>query len=79
MSAIDIGTGVTKQIMVTASFGITMLDPSVSVEKSINRADTALYATRRPGVIECVSGIPLRHLFGKAATFFKIPIIGGKE
>ena len=49
LSAVDIGTHETKRIMVTASFGITMLDASVSVEESINRADLALYAAKEAG------------------------------
>ena len=49
LTAIDIGTGETLRIMVTASFGITMLDPSVSVEESIDRADIALYAAKEAG------------------------------
>ena len=47
--AVDIGADETKPIMVTASFGITMLDPSVNVEESINRADIALYAAKKAG------------------------------
>jgi diguanylate cyclase (GGDEF)-like protein len=35
-----------KAITTTASFGITQLDPDVSVEESINRADMALYAAK---------------------------------
>jgi len=38
-----------KSIMVTASFGITTLDPSLHVEESINRADIALYAAKKAG------------------------------
>jgi len=49
LSEVAIGAGETKAIMVTASFGITMLDPSVSVEESINRADSALYAAKKAG------------------------------
>lgn len=49
LPAIPIGTGETKMIMVTASFGITMLDAGVSVEESINRADSALYAAKKAG------------------------------
>lgn len=43
------GGGETKSIMVTASFGITTLDPSLNVEESISRADTALYAAKKAG------------------------------
>ena len=49
LPAVDIGIGETKTITVTASFGITMLDPLVSVEESINRADIALYAAKKKG------------------------------
>jgi len=38
-----------KVIGTTASFGITQLDPDVSVEESINRADMALYAAKTSG------------------------------
>jgi diguanylate cyclase (GGDEF)-like protein len=48
-SEVAIGADETKSIMVTASFGITELDPSVSVEESINRADRALYAAKKTG------------------------------
>jgi len=43
------GDGETQTIQVTASFGITTLDPSVSVEESIQRADVALYAAKKAG------------------------------
>ncbi len=49
LSAVAIGVDETKTIMVTASFGMTMLDPNVSVEESIIRADTALYAAKKTG------------------------------
>lgn len=48
-SAVAIGADKTIEIMVTASFGITMLDPIASVEESIVRADTALYAAKKAG------------------------------
>lgn len=38
-----------KTISTTASFGITILDPEVSVEESINRADMALFAVKTSG------------------------------
>lgn len=38
-----------KAISPTASFGITQLDPDVSVEESINRADIALYKAKASG------------------------------
>jgi len=34
---------------ITASFGLTLLDPDVSVEQSIERADKALYAAKMAG------------------------------
>lgn len=34
---------------VTASFGLTLIDPEVSVERSIDRADKALYAAKEAG------------------------------
>lgn len=49
LTEVTIGTDETKAIMVTASFGITLLDPNVSVEGSVSRADTALYAAKRAG------------------------------
>ena len=49
LSEITIDSDGTKTILVTASFGITMLDPSVSVEESIGRADSALYAAKKAG------------------------------
>lgn len=36
-------------IATTASFGITELDPDISVEESINRADMALFAAKESG------------------------------
>lgn len=48
-SALDIDADETKPIMVTASFGITMIDPVVSVEESINRTDIALYGAKNAG------------------------------
>ncbi|WP_082703533.1 diguanylate cyclase [Novosphingobium sp. Fuku2-ISO-50] len=38
-----------RQFQVTASFGITLLDPRVLVERSIDRADKALYAAKGKG------------------------------
>jgi len=49
LAAVAIGVDETKTVAVTASFGITTLDPSVSVEESIGRADTALYAAKKAG------------------------------
>lgn len=44
--AFDTGAGMAQ---VTASFGVTMLEPKVSVEQSIERADKALYAAKAAG------------------------------
>jgi diguanylate cyclase (GGDEF)-like protein len=49
LAAINIGAGGAQGIMITASFGVTLLDPIVSIEESINRADTALYAAKEAG------------------------------
>lgn len=49
MPVIDIDGDPTRPLKVTASFGITMLEPSVSVEESIDRADRAMYAAKKAG------------------------------
>jgi diguanylate cyclase (GGDEF)-like protein len=36
-------------INVTASFGVVSLDPEVSVEQSVDRADKAMYAAKTAG------------------------------
>jgi len=38
-----------KAILVTVSFGVTLLDPDTSVEESIGRVDNALYAAKAAG------------------------------
>jgi diguanylate cyclase len=38
-----------KQIFISASFGITALEPEVSVEESIDRADRAMYEAKASG------------------------------
>ena len=38
-----------KQLFITASFGVTVLEAEVSVEDSINRADHAMYAAKAAG------------------------------
>lgn len=38
-----------KELRITASFGLTLLDPDISVEESIKRADRALYAAKSSG------------------------------
>lgn len=40
---------------VTVSFGLTLLDPDVPVERSIDRADKALYAAKEAGRNRCVT------------------------
>lgn len=49
LSTMEIDIGETEPIHVSASFGITILDPDISVEKSIDRADKALYAAKSAG------------------------------
>ena len=48
-AALAFATDGPKVIFTTASFGITQLDPDVSVETSINRADMALFAAKASG------------------------------
>lgn len=48
-SALDIGTDEATPITISASFGITMIDPVVSVEESIDRADIALFEAKNAG------------------------------
>jgi diguanylate cyclase len=48
----DVGMG--EPIKVTASFGITLLDPDIPVEKAIERADHALYRAKTDGRNRCV-------------------------
>jgi diguanylate cyclase (GGDEF)-like protein len=49
LASLGAATGMPEAITATASFGITQLDPDSSVEESINRADTALYAAKASG------------------------------
>ena len=49
ITARALATAALKEIFITVSFGIAQLDSVVSVEESINRADTALYAAKRSG------------------------------
>lgn len=44
---IDVGEG--QVLRMTASFGVTLLDPDVPVEESITRADQALYKAKTSG------------------------------
>lgn len=49
LAATMVAHGGGKPIVVTASFGMTMLDPAVTLEESINRADKALLAAKAAG------------------------------
>lgn len=49
IAALDIDIGENAPLHVTASFGLTLLDPDVPVEASIDRADKALYAAKAAG------------------------------
>lgn len=49
IAALRIGLSEGRIVQVTASFGVTTLDPEVTVETSIARADQALYAAKSAG------------------------------
>ena len=49
LAAVEFEGDGTAPFRVTASFGLTLLDPDVSVETSIERADEALYAAKDAG------------------------------
>ncbi len=49
VAALEIDAGEGRVVKVTASFGLTMLDPGVPVEESIARADRALYGAKSAG------------------------------
>ena len=49
IAALEIDIGEKEPIHVEASFGLALLDPDVPVEKSIDRADKALYAAKAAG------------------------------
>jgi diguanylate cyclase len=49
LTAIELASGSGKPVFATASFGITLLDPGVSIEESIDRADKAMYAAKAGG------------------------------
>jgi diguanylate cyclase len=49
LAALEIDIGEKEPIRITASFGLTLLEPDISVEKSIDRADKALYAAKSAG------------------------------
>jgi diguanylate cyclase (GGDEF)-like protein len=49
IGALEIEIGEKEPINIGASFGLALLDPDVPVEKSIDRADKALYAAKAAG------------------------------
>jgi len=49
LAATPIDFGGKSAIQITMSFGVTLLDPDVSVEQSIERADKAMYAAKTAG------------------------------
>jgi diguanylate cyclase len=49
LAALEIDIGEKEPIRIEASFGLALLDPDVPVEKSIDRADKALYAAKSAG------------------------------
>lgn len=49
IAALEIDIGENEPIHIKVSFGLTLLDPDVPVEKSIDRADKALYAAKAAG------------------------------
>jgi diguanylate cyclase (GGDEF)-like protein len=49
LSALDHDSNGKGALHVTISFGVTLLDPDIAVEASIERADRALYAAKTSG------------------------------
>lgn len=49
LAAMPIDIGLKKPIQITASFGLTLLDPTIPVEQSIDRADIAMYRAKSAG------------------------------
>ncbi|SHM15626.1 diguanylate cyclase [Rhodanobacter sp. OK091] len=49
LASLEIDVGEKEPIHITASFGLTLLDPELPVETSIDRADKALYAAKAAG------------------------------
>lgn len=49
LAANRIDYGSKEPLQITMSFGVTLLDPDVSVEQSIERADKAMYAAKTAG------------------------------
>lgn len=49
IAAMDIDIGEQEPIHITASFGLTLLEPDIAVEMTIDRADKALYVAKSAG------------------------------
>lgn len=49
LAALEIDIGGEELVHISASFGLALLDPDIPVEKSIDRADKALYAAKSAG------------------------------
>ncbi len=49
LSAVALAHAAGEAVFATASFGLTVLDPDVSVEEAIDRADKAMYAAKTAG------------------------------
>ena len=49
LAAMEIDIGKEEPVRITASFGLALLEPDIPVEKSIDRADKALYAAKSAG------------------------------
>ena len=49
LAAMEIDIGGNEPISISASFGLALLDPGIPVERSIDRADKALYAAKSSG------------------------------
>lgn len=49
LAALEINIGEERPIHISASFGLTLLDPNTPVEESIDHADKALYAAKSAG------------------------------
>ena len=49
LASTTIALGGREPVSITASFGVTVLDPSNSVAESVDRADNAMYAAKTAG------------------------------
>jgi len=49
IAALEIDIGEKEPVHIEASFGLALLAPDIPVEKSIDRADKALYAAKAAG------------------------------